>query len=246
MKPAISAAPSPNTSTPASLTFLFLFCTKLVLALPVVSSVQKALPSHLRLAAPFLHLDLGWNVISSDLPCLTTLFMVPSPVPVSLSWDLFWSESLSLLKILSFLSSPLSGSTPRAGSSLSWSVLWPQGLGKRLDTSRSTPACCMSALGHWGKSWAGLLTDSSLGCRSCLSCFTGKPAEAQVVLVVKNLPASAGDLRDVSSVPGLGRSPGRGHGNPLQYSCLENPMDSRALAGHSPQGHTESDATEVT
>lgn len=68
MKSAISAASSPNTSTPASPTFLFLFCTKLVLALPVVASVQKALPSHLRLAAPFLHLGLGWNVISSDLP----------------------------------------------------------------------------------------------------------------------------------------------------------------------------------
>ena len=40
-----------------------------------------------------------------------------------------------------------------------------------------------------------------------------------------NLPASAGDLRGVGSIPGLGRSPGGGHGNPLQYSCLENPMD---------------------
>ena len=46
-----------------------------------------------------------------------------------------------------------------------------------------------------------------------------------MALVVKNTPANAGDLRDVSSIPGLGRSPGGGHGNPLQYSCLENPMD---------------------
>ena len=44
-------------------------------------------------------------------------------------------------------------------------------------------------------------------------------------LVVKNLPAIAGDIRDVGSIPGLGRSPGGGHGNPLLYSCLENPMD---------------------
>ena len=44
-------------------------------------------------------------------------------------------------------------------------------------------------------------------------------------LVVKNLPAYAGDMRDKSSIPGSGRFPGRGHGNPLQYSCLENPMD---------------------
>ena len=48
---------------------------------------------------------------------------------------------------------------------------------------------------------------------------------SQVVLVVKNLPANAGDVRDLSSIPGLGRSPGGGHGHPLQYSCLENPMD---------------------
>ena len=50
----------------------------------------------------------------------------------------------------------------------------------------------------------------------------------QVALVVKNLPASAGDLRDEGSVPESGRSPGGGHGNSLQYSCLENPMDRRA------------------
>ena len=47
----------------------------------------------------------------------------------------------------------------------------------------------------------------------------------QVVLVVKNPPANGGDIRDVGSVSGLGRLPGGGHGNPLQYSCLENPMD---------------------
>ena len=46
-----------------------------------------------------------------------------------------------------------------------------------------------------------------------------------MALVVKNPPAKAGDLRDRSSILGLGRSPGGGHGNPLQYSCLENPMD---------------------
>ena len=47
----------------------------------------------------------------------------------------------------------------------------------------------------------------------------------EVVLVVKNLPADAGGHRDVGLIPGLGRSPGEGHGNPLQYSCLENPMN---------------------
>ena len=44
-------------------------------------------------------------------------------------------------------------------------------------------------------------------------------------VVVKNPPANAGDIRDMGSIPRLGRSPGGGHGNSLQYSCLENPMD---------------------
>ena len=43
--------------------------------------------------------------------------------------------------------------------------------------------------------------------------------------MVKNLPANSGDVRDTGSFPGSGRSPGEGHGNPLQYSCRENPMD---------------------
>ena len=46
--------------------------------------------------------------------------------------------------------------------------------------------------------------------------------------MVKNLPASAGDTRDMGSIPELGRSPGGGNGNPLQYSCLENSMDKGA------------------
>ena len=55
--------------------------------------------------------------------------------------------------------------------------------------------------------------------------FLGAP---QVVLMVKNPPTNAGDIRDMGSIPGLGRSPGGGHANPLQYSCLENPMDGGA------------------
>ena len=65
----------------------------------------------------------------------------------------------------------------------------------------------------------------------------------------KNLPASAGDIRDVGLIPGSGRSPGGGNGNPLQYSCLENSMDRGAWWapwGHSPRGHKESDTTEAT
>ena len=46
--------------------------------------------------------------------------------------------------------------------------------------------------------------------------------------MVKNAPADAGDMRDMSSIPGLGRFPGGGNGNPLQYSCLENLTDRKA------------------
>ena len=46
-----------------------------------------------------------------------------------------------------------------------------------------------------------------------------------MAVVVKNLPANAGDIRDVGLIPGSGRSPGGGHGNPVQYCGLENPMD---------------------
>ena len=48
-----------------------------------------------------------------------------------------------------------------------------------------------------------------------------------MALVVKNLPANAGDIKDAGSIPGSERSPGEGHGNPLQYSCLENPMEEK-------------------
>ena len=48
---------------------------------------------------------------------------------------------------------------------------------------------------------------------------------SQAMLVVKNLLANAGDIKDVGLIPGLGRSPGEGNGTPLQYSCLENSMD---------------------
>ena len=51
------------------------------------------------------------------------------------------------------------------------------------------------------------------------------PTNFKVTLVVKNLPSKAGDIRDAGLIPGSGRSPGGEHGNPLQYSCLNKPMD---------------------
>ena len=84
--------------------------------------------------------------------------------------------------------------------------------------------------------------------------FPGKPNSYTLgmilfgSLVVKNLSANG---RDSGSIPGWGRSPGEGNGNPLQYSCLENPMDCsppgfsvhRSLEGYSPWYHKESDTT---
>ena len=59
---------------------------------------------------------------------------------------------------------------------------------------------------------------------------------SQVALVVKQLPASAGNIRDASLIPGLGRCPGGGHGNPLQYSWPGESYGQRSLARYSPWG----------
>ena len=69
------------------------------------------------------------------------------------------------------------------------------------------------------------------------------PRTSQVALVVKNLPANAGDIRDVGSTPGLERSPGEQNGNPLQDSCLEYPMDRGAWRSTVVRA-AESDTTE--
>ena len=79
---------------------------------------------------------------------------------------------------------------------------------------------------------------------NCLFSAAKMEGSSQVVLVVKNPPANTGDIRDVGSIPGLGKSPGGGHGNPLQYSCLGNPYGQRSLAGYSSWGCKELDMTE--
>ena len=65
-----------------------------------------------------------------------------------------------------------------------------------------------------------------------------------MVLVVKNMPAKAGDIKDAGLIPGSGRSPGEGNGSPLQYSCLETSMDRGAWWATLQGGHKESDTTE--
>ena len=68
-----------------------------------------------------------------------------------------------------------------------------------------------------------------------------------MVVVVKNPLANTEDIRDASSIPGSRRYPGGGHGNPLQYSCLENPIDRGAWkATYGPQGRKELHMTKVT
>ena len=80
------------------------------------------------------------------------------------------------------------------------------------------PSVCVSSLVNVLTSWA-----CSSICEMGMDTFISRAS--QVVLVVKNLPASVGDIRNLGSIPVSGRSLGGGHGNPLQYSCLENPID---------------------
>ena len=107
------------------------------------------------------------------------------------------------------------------GKSLGWRSLigYSPWCSKELDTTEQLHCHFQSSLRHWIK------TPVSLGRRDTGSDPTAAKKQfwaCQLVLVVKNLPANAGD---VGSVPRLERCSGGGHGTPLQFSCLENPMD---------------------
>ena len=67
-----------------------------------------------------------------------------------------------------------------------------------------------------------------------------------MALVVKNLPANTGDVRHMGLIPGLGRSPGEGNGNALQYSCLENPMDRGAWQGTVTGSHSQTQLKQLS
>ena len=76
------------------------------------------------------------------------------------------------------------------------------------------------------------LCDSETACQLlCISCFSYKIRASQVVLGLNSPSANARDVRDMGLILGSGRSPGEGNGTPLQWSCLENPIDRRAWAG---------------
>ena len=85
------------------------------------------------------------------------------------------------------------------------------------------------------------LNPGFLHCRQILYLLSHKG-----IPVVKNLHPNAEDIRNVGLIPGLGRSPGGGHDNPLQYSCLENPHGERSLADYSLWGRKEWDTIETT
>ena len=101
---------------------------------------------------------------------------------------------------------------PQGNWNLTWSVMWSAWLLKQTEGTPTSPTR------------EGLELASLGVCRES-SCFEWCHWASQVALVVKNLPANAGDISDVGSIPGSGRNFGVGHGNPLQHSCLENPMD---------------------
>ena len=93
----------------------------------------------------------------------------------------------------------------------------------------SLPFYLMLTLKHLRSTWYKeiIITFPSITCFSIpvMVLPAWLPRASQVALEVKNLPASAGDVRDGGSIPGSGRSPGEGHSNPLQYCCLENPVN---------------------
>ena len=108
------------------------------------------------------------------------------------------------------------------------SLGWEDLLEKEMATHSSTLA--------WKIPWTedpGRLQYMGLQSWTRLSNFTFFWA-SQVALLVKNSPANARDVRDAGLIPGLGRSPGGGYGNPLQYSFLENPHGQRSLVDYSP------------
>ena len=103
-----------------------------------------------------------------------------------------------------------------------------------------------SALLFTFSEWCTDFMEIALQWKTPLTPFLILSGASQVALVIKNLPANAGDIRDMGSIPWWGRSPGEGNGNLLQYSCLEYPMDRGAWWAIVHGGLKESDMTEAT
>ena len=174
---------------------------------PKLMSIESVIPSsHLILCHPLLLL--------TPIPLSVRVFSNESTLLIR--WPKYWSFSFSI--------SPSNEHPGLISFRMDWlDLLAVQGTLKSLLQHHSSKASILR------------LMHSKIR-HSTLLCSIGWPWPcalvkwytiwaSQVVLVVKNLPANAGDARDVGLIPGLGRSPGEGNGNPLQYSCLENPMN---------------------
>ena len=93
--------------------------------------------------------------------------------------------------------------------------------------------------------WKDSLSDSTFCIKLCdFTLWTSITFSDWIFLHSSVGQDSACNAGDLGSIPGLGRSPGEGNGNPLQYSCLEDPHGQRSLASPSPWGHRKSDTTE--
>ena len=104
-----------------------------------------------------------------------------------------------------------------------------------LQAGHSSLLLCLMGSAKVATKWLAIPTMSSLHrVRTKMWGIGHKDLVSQVVLVVKNPPTNAGGRRDTNVIPGSGRPPGGGHGNPLQYTCLENPRGQRSLVGYSP------------
>ena len=100
--------------------------------------------------------------------------------------------------------------------------VWSLGQEHPLEKEKATHGSILSWRTPWTKESGGL---QSTGSQRVRHHWVTNTWDSQLALTVKNPPANAGDMRDTGSSPGSGRSPGGGHSNPLQYSCLEHPMD---------------------
>ena len=148
----------------------------------------------------------------------------------SVSGDRKGGLLLTSLRIFQHLLWSKASVVPHVSKESTWNVgnpdLFP-GLGRSPGGGHSNPlqySCLENP--HGQRSLVGCSPKNLQGSQRVRHWVT-KHKASQVVLVAKNPPASAGDAKYAGSVPALGRSPGEGNGNPLQYSCLENPMNRR-------------------
>ena len=221
-----SSSTSPHPTPYQSLSFSASLPSLLLLT-PWTAAHQASLPSQTP-GACSNSCPLSWwchPAISSSAAALLFLLSIflsfrvfSSELALSIRWPNYWSVGFNI-----------SPSNESSGISLPWlHVLLYQGLSSNADrTSRPTqpgqllphPSQFPLCLGEF--SWYSLPDKPFIPDYMLMGA-------TQVVLVIKKLPANAGDVRDLGSTPGMGRSPGGGSGNPLQYSCLENPMDGGA------------------